>query len=895
MNGGDPPRDLIHARAEVANGKIRNMNSRNRLILLAALALLATTCLSAPSSAQKGETAALSARINELSRAGKYSEALPLAQGQLQTLEKKYGPVHRDVAAALNNLAEIYGHQGNDVEAEPLLKRAIAILDKAVGLDSSEAAPELNNLAALYQRQERFAEAEPLFKRALAIREKALGRDHPDVGQSLNNLATVYEKQDRHADSEPLFKRALAIYEKAAGPQHPAVATLLNNLGQVDKVQARYAEAEPLIKRSLAIREKVLGPDHPDVARSLNNLADLYERQGRYAEALPLFQRALAIRERAVGPDHPDTATSMNNLAAFYQASGRPDDGLPLVQKLIAGGRAQLRAALPVLSAAQRQQLIPADKALDDALNTIQRGTRSQAASAVNKLAVRLAAGSDRLAELVRRDQDLQAEAEALDKAIVVAVSKERAKRDVATEARNRSRLSAIAGERAGLQKTFTSEFPNYAALSNPLPMATKEIQALLSDDEALVLFAITPKESYVIAITRESADWKPIPRGADTLSQQVAAFRRGLDIGKASDSSAKSGLFDLALAHELYGNLLGPVETLVKDKRSLLVVPSGSLTALPFHLLVTSKPAAAVPDTFAGYRDAAWLLKRQAVSVLPSVASLKTLRVFARKEQGTKPMTGFGDPLFDPSQENSGDRRGATRPGTVKSAARGVTNAAYTDFWKGAGVDRARLAQALPQLPDTADELNAVAKDLGVSSADIHLGEDASETTVKRAALADYSIVYFATHGLVAGDVKGVAEPSLVLSIPKQPSEFDDGLLTASEVAQLKLNADWVVLSACNTIAGDKPGAEALSGLARSFFYAGARALLVSHWAVDSEAATRLATSTFDRLKADPKLGRAEALRQAMLAYLNDASSPRNAYPALWAPFALIGEGAAR
>ena len=113
--------------------------------------------------------------------------------------------------------------------------------------------------------------------------------------------------------------------------------------------------------------------------------------------------------------------------------------------------------------------------------------------------------------------------------------------------------------------------------------------------------------------------------------------------------------------------------------------------------------------------------------------------------------------------------------------------------------------------------------------------------------------------------------------------------------MAQLKLNADWVVLSACNTIAGDKPGAEALSGLARSFFYAGARALLVSHWAVDSAAATRLTTSTFDRLKADPKLGRAEALRQSMLAYLNDTSSPRNAYPAFWAPFALIGEGATR
>src|SRR5260221_10369687 len=115
------------------------MNTRNRVILLAALALLTSTCLSAPSLAQKGETAALSARITELSRAGKYSEALPLAQAQLQTLEKKYGPAHRDVAGALNNLAEIFGHQGNDVEAEPLLKRAIAMLDKAVGLDSADA------------------------------------------------------------------------------------------------------------------------------------------------------------------------------------------------------------------------------------------------------------------------------------------------------------------------------------------------------------------------------------------------------------------------------------------------------------------------------------------------------------------------------------------------------------------------------------------------------------------------------------------------------------------------------------------------------------------------------------------------------------------------------------
>jgi CHAT domain-containing protein len=551
-------------------------------------------------------------------------------------------------------------------------------------------------------------------------------------------------------------------------------------------------------------------------------------------------------------------------------------------------------------------------------------------------MAARQSKGEGALAQAVRDRQDLERQWHVADERLNAAVGRG----DVQLASELRRELSRLDTNFAEIDARLAREFPDYAELSKPKPLSIGSAQALLSANEALVSWLAGEKESYVFALTRDGFEWKTIPLGAQALSEKVTAFRHGLDVdalrrglervectqadadkrglsriecgqvlAKECAQAAAEGrglgrtecnevaqsrreLFDLALAHELYGALIGPVEALIKDKSHLLVVPSGALTALPFHLLVTEKPAAAVPHVetlrdLATYRDAAWLLKRHAISVLPSVTSLNALRVFAHKDLGSKPMVGFGDPIFGPEAAPEASQRTAQ--------ARALVTRSYTDYWQGAGIDRSKLAQALPRLPDTADELKAVAQKLGAPASDIKLRKDASETNVKRAPLADYRVVYFATHGLVAGDIKGLAEPSLALTVPKEPSDLDDGLLTASEVAQLKLNADWVVLSACNTVAGDRPGAEALSGLARAFFYAGARALLVSHWAVESNAAMRLTTSTFDILRSDPSLGRAEALRRAMLAYINDATNPLNTYPALWAPFVVVGEGAGR
>jgi CHAT domain-containing protein len=276
------------------------------------------------------------------------------------------------------------------------------------------------------------------------------------------------------------------------------------------------------------------------------------------------------------------------------------------------------------------------------------------------------------------------------------------------------------------------------------------------------------------------------------------------------------------------------------------------------------------------------WLIRRQAVAILPSVYSLKVLRGKNPKVAAAKPLIGFGDPVF---------QRGGTENGTRMASTRG-----YASFYRAGTADLEVLAKALPPLPETAGELRAVAKSLGAGEADLKLGNAATVTAVKQTKLDQYRIVYFATHALVSGETeqaaKGLAEPAIVLSLPATATAFDDGLLTSSEAAQLKLNADWVVLSACNTAAADKPGAEALSGLARAFFYAGACALLVSHWAVESEPAVKLMTTMFADIAANPKLATAEALRQAMLATMDDRTNPEWANPTSWAPFVLIGEG---
>jgi CHAT domain-containing protein len=531
-------------------------------------------------------------------------------------------------------------------------------------------------------------------------------------------------------------------------------------------------------------------------------------------------------------------------------------------------GTAATDAALPALFGAEAAGLITHDQALDDSLNVVQRAKESATGAAVKALNARLASGSGRLADLVRSDQDLAGEGKTLNARLVTLLSVAPAKRDPKDEQYVRNRLAAIAQQRDQLNQIFAREFPDYASLSRPAALTVRDVQGLLAGDEALIVTSLGAK-SYVWAISREKAEWKELGISADDVSKQVAALRTQLDPDQPKP-------FDTKASFALYQKILAPVEDAFRGKKRLSFVLDGALTGLPPQLLVASDPAGK------SLKQVDWLIRSHAVTVLPSVESLKALRGKIAAAAGQKPLIGFADPLFNPAAQPANSRVLAS-----VTASRGIQSTI---------ANLATLKTALPQLPETADELKRIGAGLAASSADLFFGRDATETRVKQSSLDQYRIVYFATHGLLAGDVQQFAklnaEPALVLSLPSQPTALDDGLLTASEVAQLKLNAEWVVLSACNTASGDKPGAEALSGLARAFFYAGGRSLLVSNWVVQSDSTVALMTGAF-AAASDPKLSHAEALQKAMLAMIDNTQHPDWSDPKYWAPFVVVGEPA--
>ncbi len=454
-----------------------------------------------------------------------------------------------------------------------------------------------------------------------------------------------------------------------------------------------------------------------------------------------------------------------------------------------------------------------------------------------------------------------------------------------------RREIDAVTRERDALRKEIAARFPRYAQLIEPRATGTAELQKLLRRGEVVLSIYTAHDRTYVWAIPKTGAiRFAVAPLGSSEVTAIVKKLRSALDVGDVPLAAFPA--FDTGTAYSLYQKLLKPLEAVWSQADTLIVVPHGALGQLPFALLPTAPTANAHSASFEGYRKVPWLIRRVAISQLPSASALAALRPGSpASATARRAFLGFGDPRFS--------AQAPAAPETQRGLPlRNLTIAAREDQ---PGPGAASGISRLPPLPDTALELREIAAILNAQSDDLLLGIDASETNVKERKLDEYRVIMFATHGLSPGDLDGLTQPALALSNPEITGEKDvDGLLTLDEVLGLKLAADWVVLSACNTAAGNGAGSEAVSGLGRAFFYAGARALLVSNWPVETVSARLITTDLFRRQRKNALLTRGQALRETLL-HLIDNGAARDAsgrtlytyaHPMFWAPFTLIGDG---
>jgi CHAT domain-containing protein len=411
-------------------------------------------------------------------------------------------------------------------------------------------------------------------------------------------------------------------------------------------------------------------------------------------------------------------------------------------------------------------------------------------------------------------------------------------------------RFRALQDRLEAADKVIREEFPAWAELTNPEPVGLSDIQSILGSHEVMLTYAVADRESWFFAVNKKEANLFRIPLGSDQLGRQVQSIRNGVD-ERNIDPDDPLYIFDTDTAVKLYTVLIAAAVSMVENDDHLIVVPDGPLQRLPFGLLISEQPHTNI-ETNADYGTVDWLARHHPYSVLPAVSSLRALRTRTPRQVAPSPFIGYGDPVLISHPDG--------------------------------------LEDDLARLPQTETELREMARALGASpTEDVHIGPDATPIAVETADLTLFRVVAFATHAL--GDEHGSTEPALVLSPSVTGGGKDDGLLTASRITRLQMNADWVILSACNTAAADpRSSAEGLSGLAKAFFYAGTKAILVSHWPVETNASVELTTKMV-RYGAEQHVGRAQALQMAMMDMIQGKSAKRR-HPIFWAPFVLAGDG---
>jgi CHAT domain-containing protein/Flp pilus assembly protein TadD len=800
-------------------------------------------------------------------------------QQAIEIQEKVLGPQSAVTANTWNNLATLYLITGDYASAQKLLTQALAVRQKVLGPESVVVAKTLNNLALLDSTLGDYEGAENYFRQALRIRTNALGPDNPSTLTTVGQLGLLYVREGDDVRAEPLLLRAVSMQEKISPPDDPDVARSLEQLAMLYDRRKIFARAEPLHLRALEIRRRSLGPDHPDYAASLAALARHDHAQGKLAAAEPLYEQALSIDEDVLGKNHPDTLAVANDLALLKIELRKPDDATRLARDVADAQQNVLNGVFTFAPEHQRMNFertiepcdLPAALADADLLAEVVLRTKGVVLDSLLEDAATTRAQADpEVKDLMEKRGLLLVQlGQTGDESSASSNSPQMVARRRQLEQDEQQIEESLADKGVGSGKTRRA-----------LTTEVSDVRQALPDDTALVEYIaynryvghleFEPAYGAVVLTRNAPAEWVPLGSAAE-INAQVS-----LDQKYMRKRVHESVLADVL--HGLFASLCQPVlAALPGGIHRLIVSPDGTLNFISFATLLDPQDRFLADDFEIDY-----------------VSSGRDLLQKTEMMPVTKKLVVFADPDY------------LHLPGMPVRKARPRTARAEDDA-------------LLPPLPGTQREALFLQQEAARDGLQSQVYREGDASKANLAGIDSPYVLHLATHGLYLSEadfptVPGssteqgnslAAQPMtrslLALSGAEVtlrdwkkgifPPPSNDGLLTAQDVAHLKLAGTWlVVLSACDTGAGEVRDGEGVLGLRRGFAEAGARNLLMTLWTADDtetvdlmeafyhqalqtgDAAGALAQAqraSLDRLRR--KVGLSEAVRQAGPFILSD------------------------
>jgi len=833
---------------------------------------------------------AYSYKGNVLARDGRYLQAVEPLQTCLNLLQADPNDLREPIV--LNQAGDVYRQLGNYAQAAEVFERAIVLARAADDLRSEETA--LTQLASVHYRQNNYLQSMEYSRRALEVSKAITSRKarldtYPQ--RHMGAIADVYYRLGDLTTAEQTYLDALALSIEAKDQFNQS--SVLGGLGDVYIEQGKLSQAISIEEQALALGEK--GANLPNQLGPLNSLSALYRQMGDTQKSLVYVQRALKLLEGRSNPVWE--AESFNNLGLLYLKSGEVAKAKSAFEKTLAIDQRtitpntiwQAHAGLGD-AYAQLGELDQADEHYKKAIETIEMvraklggeedksgffqdkvevykkqialllnprfkntnaveafrySERTRARAFLDLMAeARVVVEQNIPADLLKRQLELQQRISQLTTQLIKERSAESSKQDKTKIVELERGLSEADTELSNWLRELRRRNPRYAALKYPEPITLATLQRMLDDQTTLLSYSLGETESFLFAVTRNDFQVKRLPSEA-TLRQSVTKFLTAI-----TDRNNPDTMEYRRQAVRLSQQLLQPVSGMLTGNK-LLIVPDGALHRLPFEALL-------MPATTAqgDLRRLPYLIRRFAISYAPSVSVLAEL-LSEQRPKAPKKFIAFGDPVYEQRTE-----------GLILSTLRT------------AGTTRLNFQP----LPYSREEITGIAKLFADNDRELFFGEEASEENVKASErLKQYQIVHFSTHGYV-NEVRPRFS-GLVLSLPPAAADSasEDGLLSSYEIFNLKLNADLVVLSACETGLGKEVKGEGLMSLTRAFMYAGTPSVVVSLWNVNDESAADLMIRFYRNLKTGMSKG--EALRQAQLETIRD-----NGFPFFWAPFVLVG-----